>query len=512
MKRDFYDVLGVSRNASIEEIKAAYREKAKLYHPDRNPGFPDAANERLKELNEAHETLRDAVKRAVYDRSSRSRSRSDPRRPDAAKTRNESSAPRRGTNIERNILISLQEAYNGSERQVEVNGSQIPVAIPRGADTGDRLKVSGKGHPGSNGGSAGDLYLLVRVTPDFQFERKGDDLFVEVNVDAHMAVRGGVVDVPTMQGTRSLKIRLGIQSGQTVRVAGGGMPKRGSDVAFGDLKVRVTVIERYIEAYQWEALPKLDEPAGYVYVIQDVSNTWQYKIGRTNYPKRRINTFGVTLPFETEVVAILQTEDATALERELHQHFANDRQRGEWFDLTEAQVQEMRNWDTGISVSPGYQTSRYEAEPPPDEYESHHQTLFNEVEAKSQGKLTWKSGCLAAFIFLLILAYAPESFDSLRTGTRRSASRLTYTTRQSSTPTANPYFYVTTHDSKSARIRSCPRTSSDCQVVGGLQPGARIRSYGRVSGGRVNGSVHWIKIRHNGKIAYIHSSLVSPNR
>lgn len=512
MKRDFYDVLGVSRTASTEEIKSAYREKAKLYHPDRNPGFADAANERLKELNEAHETLCDPAKRAAYDRSSSSRSHSVPRRPDASKTRDKSSTPRRGANIERNISISLQEAFAGTKRQVEVNGRQIPIAIPRGTDTGGRLKVSGKGHPGSNGGSAGDLYLLVRVTPDLQFERKGDDLFVEINVDAHTAVHGGSVDVPTMQGTKSLRIPLGILSGQTVRVAGKGMPIRGSDLAFGDLKVRVTVIEPYLEAFNWEALPKLDEPAGYVYVIQDVSNTWQYKIGRTNYPKRRINRFGVTLPFETEVVAILQTEDAAALERELHQHFANDRRRGEWFDLTEAQVQQIRHWDTGISASPGYESSRYGDEPPPDVFESQHQIKFNEAETKNQGKFTWKSGCLVAFVLLLIIAYAPESFDALRTGASRSASRSTDTTRLSATPTANSYFYVTTRDNKSARIRSCPRTTNECQIVGGLQPSARIRSYGRVSGERINGSVRWIEIRHNGKTAYIHSSLVSPNR
>ncbi len=98
-----------------------------------------------------------------------------------------------------------------------------------------------------------------------------------------------------------------------------------------------------VSTHNYKTLPKLEAPAGYVYVIQDVSHTRQYKIGRTNHPATRLNQFGVQLPFETEVVAILRTTDASALEQELHQHYAAQRTRGEWFELTDADIQEIRS-------------------------------------------------------------------------------------------------------------------------------------------------------------------------
>ncbi len=98
-----------------------------------------------------------------------------------------------------------------------------------------------------------------------------------------------------------------------------------------------------VSTHNYKTLPKLRAPAGYVYVIRDVSHTGQYKIGRTNHPATRLNQFGVTLPFETKVIAILETNDAPALERELHQYYAARRTRGEWFDLTDRQIQEIRS-------------------------------------------------------------------------------------------------------------------------------------------------------------------------
>jgi|GEM_PF-5983736 len=98
-----------------------------------------------------------------------------------------------------------------------------------------------------------------------------------------------------------------------------------------------------VSASDYESLPKLDAPAGYVYIFKDIEVSQRYKIGRTNHPKRRLNKFGVELPFETAVIHILQTDDAVATEKYLHEQYAPQRKRGEWFDLTDTQLNEIRH-------------------------------------------------------------------------------------------------------------------------------------------------------------------------
>ena len=271
MSRDYYAVLGVSRDAGDDEIKRAFRQKAKQYHPDANPD--DASAEaRFKEANEAYEVLSDEEKRSAYDRFGPNWRQyqtingdgpftysgdgqygdmselfetffggAGERRGGRAGFHTRADFPRAGQNIEQDVQISLREAYEGAQRIVSKDGRDITLRIPRGAATGTKVRLAGEGHPGYHGGSAGHLYLVVQVAEDPQFERKGDDLTVEVEVDALTAMLGGQVEVPTLTRPLRTKIRAGTQSGQKLRLSGKGMPKLRKENEFGDLYARVVI-------------------------------------------------------------------------------------------------------------------------------------------------------------------------------------------------------------------------------------------------------------------------------
>lgn len=271
MSRDYYDVLGVTRDAGDEEIKRAFRRKAKQYHPDANPDNP-AAEAHFKEINAAYEVLSDEDKRAAYNRfganweqyqafnggnphhySGGDASYADVsdifetffaggggRRRQAGGFGGFNQA-RAGRDIEHDVHISLREAYEGAERIISKDGRDISVKIPRGAATGTRVRLAGEGGPGNNGGPAGHLYLRVQVAQDKQFERQGDDITVDVKVDAFTAILGGDVEVPTLTRPVKMKLRPGTQSGQKLRLSGKGMPiLRGGD-SYGDLYARVMI-------------------------------------------------------------------------------------------------------------------------------------------------------------------------------------------------------------------------------------------------------------------------------
>ena len=284
MSRDYYDVLGVSRNASDDEIKKAFRRKAKEFHPDANPDNP-AAEAQFKEANEAYEVLSDEEKRSAYNRFGENWQHYqgfDGQGPfanggeahytdvsDVFDTffggggrrggfRGNANFPRAGRDIEQEVTISLREAYEGTQRIVSKGGRDITVQIPKGAASGTKVRLAGEGNPGINGGSAGHLYLVVNVSDDAQFERQGDDLNVDVKVDAFTAMLGGEVEIPTLNRPLRLKIRAGTQSGQRLRLSGKGMPKlRGGDAA-GDLFARVVIsVPKALDTEQRELAEKL---------------------------------------------------------------------------------------------------------------------------------------------------------------------------------------------------------------------------------------------------------------
>ena len=292
MSRDYYDVLGVTRDAGDEEIKRAFRQKAKQYHPDANPDNP-AAEARFKEVNEAYEVLSDEEKRAAYNRFGENWrhyqgfnggnpygaggeaqftdmsdifetlfNHADGRRQAGGFGGFQQAAPRAraGRRIERDVHISLREAYQGAQRIVSKDGRDITVQIPRGAATGTKVRLAGEGHPGVNGGPAGHLYLVVHVADDKQFERQDDDIYADVKVDAFTAMLGGEAEAPTLTRPVKLKIRAGTQSGQLLRLSGKGMPLLRQDGAFGDLYARVVItVPTGLDAEQRELAEKLRE-------------------------------------------------------------------------------------------------------------------------------------------------------------------------------------------------------------------------------------------------------------
>jgi len=282
--KDYYRILGVDRNATQEEIKKAYRRLARKYHPDVNPGDKEA-EARFKEINEAYEVLSDPEKRRKYDQMGESWRRwqqmgGDPNAFDWSRwfSRNWPggrvrieygtlddilegfsdffraffgdmgirtrywSPYARGRDYETTVSISLEEAFRGTKRIIELDGRRIEVTIPPGVRSGSKIRLAGLGGAGYGGGPQGDLYLKIEVQPHEIFERRGDDLYCEVPVDLYTAVLGGEVTVPTLSGKVILKIPPETQSGRTFRLRGQGMPNVHNPKQRGDLYATVKVV------------------------------------------------------------------------------------------------------------------------------------------------------------------------------------------------------------------------------------------------------------------------------
>ena len=279
--KDYYKILGVGRKADEEEIKRAYRKLALKLHPDKNPGDKQA-EERFKEINEAYDVLGNPAKRIKYDQLGSSYQAWQRRggRPDgfdwsqwttgtpggvrvevgdigdlfgnfsdfftaifggmAGQGQDFTSIPGgRPRHIEQPVNISLNEAYTGTTRIIRYNGRKIEVKIPPGAKTGTKVRISLPAKPDRR--NAGDFYLLVNVTPDPIFERKGDDLHIIVDLDLYSAVLGSEIPVRTLAGDVMLNIPPGSQPNQTFRLKGRGMPKLRNPTQHGDLYARLHV-------------------------------------------------------------------------------------------------------------------------------------------------------------------------------------------------------------------------------------------------------------------------------
>ena len=320
--KDYYNTLGVKRDASQKEIKSAFRKAARKQHPDLNPDDREA-EARFKEVSEAYEVLSDADKRKKYDKFGADwehyqQAQGAPGGFDFSKYAQQGygdggvrytttgfgegsedfsdffemlfgqsagrtgtqyytggrarSQPRIGQDYEHEVEVTLQEAFTGTQRvlQLEVpeacptcggsgitgnrvcptcNGSgtvnrtkRLEVKIPPGVHTGSRVRVAGEGGAGYAGGGKGDLYLRVRVAPDRRFERKGDDLYTHVPAPLYTALLGGEVNVPTPKGSKlALKIPAGSQNGRTFKLTGQGMPHLKQPDKRGDLYATVDV-------------------------------------------------------------------------------------------------------------------------------------------------------------------------------------------------------------------------------------------------------------------------------
>jgi curved DNA-binding protein len=300
--KDYYEILGVTPKADKKAIKQTYRQLARKHHPDLNPGNKEA-EEKFKTINEAYQVLSDAKQRKKYDElrvqyqqwqqsggrrqdfdwQNWSASRAETGTAGASqpnqgarvqyataedledlfgnespysdffsnifgqtrKGGNRQSAPprpRRGRDVEYEVDLTLEEAFRGTERALEIDGHRIQASIPLGVRTGTRVRLAGRAEPGKNGGPAGDLFLIIKVLPHNTFERDGDDLHLDAPVDIFTAIAGGEIRVPTLEKPLTLKIPPRTNANQVFRLRGKGMPHLRESNKRGDMFVRVRLI------------------------------------------------------------------------------------------------------------------------------------------------------------------------------------------------------------------------------------------------------------------------------
>ncbi|MEN8098372.1 MAG: J domain-containing protein [Chloroflexota bacterium] len=281
--KDYYKILGVSRNASEAEIKKKYRKLARELHPDVNPD--KNAEDRFKEINEAYSVLGTQENRTKYDQLGDNwrqwqRAGRDPGGFDWSQWATSGRGGRgvqvdindifggsqfsdffnslfgsmnvqtgarspfrqmRGRDLEQAIEITLEEAFRGTTRTLVRNGSRIEANIPPGVGTGSLVRLSGQGEPGVRGGPPGSLLLRIGVLPHRIYARKGDDLHLDHHLEMTIAVLGGKVRIKSIDGTFELTIPPETQGGQVFRLRGKGMPRLKSPAERGDLYVRVFI-------------------------------------------------------------------------------------------------------------------------------------------------------------------------------------------------------------------------------------------------------------------------------
>lgn len=287
--KDYYKILGVDKKASGDEIKKAYRKLALQYHPDKNPGNKEA-EEKFKLINEANEVLGEPEKRKKYDELGENWNRfeqtgqgqpgggfdwsafgggtqggsfryegdpnsffggeggsgfSDFFEAFFGKGNNRKSGRSqghfKGQDYEAEMAITLEEAFHGTSRIIQVHEEKLRITAKPGAYDGQLLRIKGKGAHGSSGQHRGDLYVRVRLQSHPVFQRKGDDLYADHTVDLYTAILGGDTLVTTLSGSVKVKIPAGTQDGKTIRIKGKGMPVYGKSDIYGDLYLQLRI-------------------------------------------------------------------------------------------------------------------------------------------------------------------------------------------------------------------------------------------------------------------------------
>ena len=279
-KMDYYEALGISRSASVDDIKKAYRKLARKYHPDMNPGDA-AAEEKFKEVSEAYEVLTDPEKKKMYDQFGHAAfgqgDFSGQGGPGGARwhwggsggpgrgfegfegfdfgsssggegfgsfsdifselfgaagggrrTYTRANRPRKGEDLQYSMQIDFMDAVRGKSATISVNTGQghetLSVTIPAGVHDGSRVRLKGKGGSGLAGGPPGDLFIVTQIAPHPYFRREGDDIYIDIPISITEAALGAQVTIPTVDGPTRLTIPPGTQGGQKLRLKGKGAP------------------------------------------------------------------------------------------------------------------------------------------------------------------------------------------------------------------------------------------------------------------------------------------------
>ena len=288
---DYYNILGVGKNASADDIKKAYRKLGRKLHPDLNPN-DKVSHRKFQELNEANEVLSDPEKRAKYDKYGKNWKQgeeyekaqqqyeqqwgqqqwggtgsagaggqtfytqgdfSDDDFSDffhsmfggGFSQRSGGSARGnryKGADYQSELRLTLRQALYTHQQTLAINGKNVRITIPAGVANGQKIKLTGYGQPGQGDGPSGDLYITFVIEEDKDFKRLGDDLYTEVEVDLYTAVLGGEVMINTLDGQVKMNIKPGTQPGSKLRLKGKGFPVYKKDNAFGDLYITLKVV------------------------------------------------------------------------------------------------------------------------------------------------------------------------------------------------------------------------------------------------------------------------------
>ncbi len=277
---DYYSVLGIPKTASDEDIKKAYRKLARKHHPDLNPNDAEA-NKKFQQLNEANEVLSDPEKRKKYDQygkdwqhaeqfeqarhggprgqqqSRRQYTQGDTRESDFSDgfggadfsdflssmfgqeggPRSRQQAKFRGQDYQAELHLNLRDAYTTHKQTLTVDGKNIRITVPAGIENGQKIKLASYGSPGVNGGPNGDLYITFVIADDSRYKRKGNDLYVDEEIDLYTAVLGGEKIIETLDGKVKVTVPPETQNGAKVRLKGKGFPVYKQEGSFGDLYV-----------------------------------------------------------------------------------------------------------------------------------------------------------------------------------------------------------------------------------------------------------------------------------
>lgn len=294
---DYYKVLGVDKSASDSDIKKAYRKLARKYHPDVNPG-DEEAKKKFQEINEANEVLGDPEKRKKYDQYGENWKHGE----EYARAQQQYGGGAgfgggqnpfegfdfnyngnydsgeysdffeqlfgsrrgggrqtsfRGQDYTSDVQLTLQEASTTHQQTFTVNGRNIRITVPAGVEDGQKIKLTGQGGKGQNGGPNGDIYITFHIQPDPQYIRKGNDIYGKADLDVFTAILGGEATVQTYQGPVKVKVKPYTQNGLKIRLKGKGFPVYKKEGSFGDYYAEINIkIPTSLTAEQLDLLKK----------------------------------------------------------------------------------------------------------------------------------------------------------------------------------------------------------------------------------------------------------------